>query len=130
MGMGTPKDDAAAARWYFKAAEQGNINGQVLIGRRYQDDLVVPQDYEEAVRWYRKAAERGDPEGQRKLGYMFGLGKGVPRDLVEACKRFNLAASGGDSTAVEMRDRTAKELTRDQIAEAQRLAREFVAIEE
>jgi TPR repeat protein len=61
---------------------------------------------------------------------MYELGRGVPQDYVEAHKWFNLAAAistteSNRNTAVKGRDRVATRMTPDQIAEAQKLAREW-----
>ena len=90
----------------------------------------MPQDYSEAVRWTRKAANQGNALGQTNLGVMYGKGRGVPQDYVQAHIWFNLAASrfppGTDrDKAVKNRDLVAKLMTPAQIAEAQRLAREW-----
>ncbi|MFQ5564708.1 MAG: sel1 repeat family protein, partial [Parvularculaceae bacterium] len=57
-------------------------------------------------------------------------GRGVPQDFVEAHKWFNLAASraSGDirETAAKNRDIMAAKMTPEQIAEAQKQAREWV----
>ena len=50
-GEGVPQGDAEAAKWWRKAAEQGNAGAQQSLGS---------QDYPEAVRWYGLAAEQGD----------------------------------------------------------------------
>ena len=56
---------------------------------------------------------------------MYENGEGVPQDFVQALKWFDLAASGGDDAAGKNRDSLAESMTPDQIAEAQRLAREW-----
>jgi len=81
----------------------------------------------EAVKLYRKAAEQGNAYAQYNLGFMYGNGEGVPQDYVEAHKWFNLAAAQGLQTAIASRDIAASKMTREQIAEAQRLAREWQA---
>ena len=62
---------------------------------------------------------------------MYDTGEGVPQDHVEAHMWFNLAASrstGEDrESAVSTRDRARARMTAEQIAEAQRLAREWDA---
>ena len=62
---------------------------------------------------------------------MYGNGRGVPQDDVQAHMWFNLAASrstGEDrETAVRNRDIVAGRMDPTQIAEAQRLAREWDA---
>jgi len=51
----------------------------------------------------------------------------VPLDYVEAYKWFNLAAANGYEKAVELRNSLASQMTREQTAEAQRRASEFLA---
>lgn len=131
---GLPRDHAAAALWFRKAAEQGSSTSQLNLGWMYYRGEGVLQDYTEAARWFRKAAEQGDARGQLNLGRVYVAGKGVPKDYVLAYKWFNLSAAApppprgtGSDTARIDRDRLAHRMTTDQIAEAQRLAREWVA---
>jgi TPR repeat protein len=51
-------------------------------------------------------------------------GAGVPQDNVQAWMWFNLAAAQGNESAKKNRDIAASHMTRDQLAQAQRLARE------
>jgi hypothetical protein len=89
----------------------------------------VPQDYAEAVRWYRKAADQGYLNAQTILGFMYAQGQGVPQDYAEAHMWLNLAASraSGENQKkyAEARESIAKKMTSQQIAEAQRRAREW-----
>ncbi len=85
----------------------------------------MPQDFTEAVQWYRLAAEQGDVGAQYNLGIMYGRGEGVRQDLVQAHLWLSLAATQGDTDAENNRDIVAKRMTPAQIAEAQRLAREW-----
>ncbi len=55
----------------------------------------------------------------------YAKGEGVLQDYVQAHKWFNLAAIRGSDEARDNRDFVAEEMTRDQIAQAQRLAREW-----
>jgi hypothetical protein len=87
----------------------------------------VPQDYAEAMRWYRLAAEQGDADAQGNLGVMYDTGTGVPQDYVAAHMWFNLSAAQGDASGSKNRNRMANKMTSAQIAEAQRLARDWTA---
>ena len=51
--------------------------------------------------------------------------RGVPPDIVLAHMWWNLAAAQGNETAKKNRDKAASQMTPDQLAEAQRLAREW-----
>ena len=123
------EDYEAALVWFKLAAEQGFANALYNLGVMYDQGQGVAQDYKEAVRWYRKAAEQGHASSQFILGSMYDDGRGVPQDYFQAHLWYNLAASqltGEDrETAVTNRDKMAEKMTSDQIAEAQRLAREW-----
>lgn len=85
---------------------------------------------QEALSWYRRAADQGDFDGLVALGIAYSEGLGVPQDYVEAHKIFNVAASRvkyGDMRAdiMKRRDDLAVKMTPTQIAEAQKLAREW-----
>jgi uncharacterized protein len=125
QGQGVSKDYAAAANWYRKAAEQGNAMAQYNLGVMYDDGRGVPQDYAVATSWYRRAAEQGDADAQVNLGILYGMGQGVAQDYVNAHMWFSLAASGGDKNGVKARDMVAAKMTPAQLAEAQKLAREW-----
>jgi len=112
-------------RWYRLAADQGNALAQFSLGVTYGAGRGVPQDHAEAVRWYRRAAEQGDANAQSNLGAMYGNGRGVPQDYVAAHMWFNLSAAQGNVDAAENRGSVAARMTPAQIAEAQRLARDW-----
>jgi TPR repeat protein len=136
-GGGVPQDYAQAAVWYRKAADQGYAPAQFNLGNMYYDGQGVQQDYAQAVMWYRKAADQGLATPQYNLGLMYSKGQGVPQDYVQAHMWFNLAASRAVKVkqvaqaatrdlAVKARDLVAAKMTPSQIAEAQRMAREWV----
>jgi TPR repeat protein len=58
---------------------------------------------------------------------MYYEGQGVPQDYMQAYLWSNLAGSGGLTAAIAYRDLAAARMTPEQIAEAQRLAREWKA---
>ena len=123
----TPEIDALRAR-----AEQGDAEAQNNLGGMYDEGRGVPQDDAEAVRWYRLAAEQGFAEAQFSLWARYADGAGVPQDYVQAHMWTNLWASrmtAGENRglAVKRRDDLASLMTPDQLAEAQRLAREWDA---
>ncbi len=91
----------------------------------YANGEGVSQDYQEAVKWYRRAAEQGDAGAQYNLALMYTRGQGMSQDYVLAHMWANLAASQGDENGEKMRDLVAKLMTPQQIAEAQKLSREW-----
>ena len=120
---------AEALNWYRLAAAQGDASAQFNLGQLYYKGEGVPQDYAEALKWLRLAAEQGQVSAQGHLAAMYGTGQGVPQDYVQSHKWLNLAASRSADEEreeyVKVRDLIAKDLTPEQIAEAQRLAREW-----
>jgi hypothetical protein len=71
------------------------------------------------------AAEHNYAEAQANLGAMYSRGKGVPEDLVRAHMWFTLASAQGSLDAQKGLDSITREMTPDQIAEAQRLVKEW-----
>ncbi len=131
-GHGLPQNQAEAVRWYRKAADQGSAHAQYNLGVKYDHGEGVPQDDAEAVRWYRQAADQGFANAQYNLGAMYEDGQGVPKDNVQAYKWFDLAAARFSASESETRNQAvsnrgalAKMMTPAQIAEAQRLARDW-----
>ncbi len=84
-------------------------------------------DYETAVREFRLLAEQGHAQAQVNLGIISSQGRGVPKDSVQAYRWYTLAASQGDDLADKFKNHLEKSMTRDQLAEAQRLAGEWKA---
>ena len=124
LGQGVPQDYKEAVNWYRKAAEQGHEKAQLYLGLMYDLGQGIPQDYKEAVKWYLKAAEQGLAEAQNNLACMYGLGQGVIEDYIEAYKWTLLAGMNGYDVS-EIKEAVKRQMTSSQIAEAQRLAKEF-----
>ena len=78
------------------------------------------------MKLYRKSAEQGHSSAQLNLGVMNGKGQGVLQDNVYAHMWLNIAASTETGDVITHRNKLAKEMTTEQLAEAQKLARECV----
>jgi len=127
FGKGVPQDYGQARDWYLKAADQGFADAQFNLGLLYDFGKGVPQDYGQARDWYLKAAEQGHALAQANLGVMYWMGPGVLQDYVQAHMWANLAAAQSQEQAPTLRDILAKKMTPAQIADAQELAREWLA---
>jgi uncharacterized protein len=125
-GLGVSEDYTEAFKWYRLAAEQGDASAQFNLGVRYENGLGVPEDNIEAVKWYRLAAEQGFANAQFNLGVKYAKGEGVPEDIVIAYMWWNLSAAQGEVIATNTRKRAEKLMTREQIAEAQKMSREWM----
>lgn len=98
-GRGTAKDPAQAAKWYQKAADQGDTVAQGHLGRLYRLGAGVPRDATQAAKWSIKAATQGNAAAQANLGYMSLEGLGLPADAAAAGGWFKRAAEQGDASA-------------------------------
>lgn len=149
LGLGVPQDFAEAFKWYRIAADQSSAYAENVIGIAYEHGFQVAQDDAEAFRWYRRAANKVyDRPGntwihtpQYNIAAMYAAGRGTAQDYVRALMWFNLAVAFGDTkpppqiginlvdtskyTAVEQRDRLMAQMTSAQIAEAERMVREW-----
>ena len=78
-----------------------------------------------------EAIQRADQEqtgdALYDLGILYSTGQGVEMDYIQAHKWFNLAALRGVVEARDWRAEIAREMSMDQIAEAQRQAREWLS---
>ena len=129
-GQGMRQDYAQAAKWFRRAAERGHAKAQYNLGVMYGTGRGVPQNNAEAVRWYRLAAEQGQAEAQLKLMAYYFSGTSVPKDYVLTHMWSNLAVARlppGErhEYAVNIRDNIENLMTPAQLAEAQRLARDW-----
>lgn len=97
-------DTSEGAKWFLRAAEQGNRQAQYKIAGRYFNGIGATEDIEEVERWYRKAAEQGDAVAARTLGDLYNIFNYKPRDLDEAEKWYRLAIKNGDSFSLNRLD--------------------------
>jgi TPR repeat protein len=109
-----------------------DARAQFGIGQMYYMGQGVLRDNAQADEWYRKAADQGFGYAQFDLGAAYEDGRGVPQDYSLAHMWFNLASSPATNAdadlrqmAVTSRDKVAAKMTPDQMAEAQRMAREW-----
>ena len=125
-GEGVAADDAEAVKWYRKAAEQGHPGAQWQLGYKYEYGSGVAVDNVESIKWFRKAAEQGHGIAQFELAMRYNTGKGTAKDSVEAYKWVLLAETNGIAVTA-YKDLLEKEMTPEQIGEAQKQADAFVA---
>jgi TPR repeat protein len=126
MGRGVPRDYRQAFAWHYKAAQQGKADAQYVVGAMYYTGNAVPQDEKLAVQWFHKAAEQGHPDAQYALGLMYRSHvAGLPQDVVLAYMLWNLAAASGHKNAVQQRAALTRQMSEEQIEEAQALSRNW-----
>ncbi len=120
-------DYAVALKEFRISAEKGDREAQFNLGRMYNKGKGVRRSHREAAKWFRKAAEGGHPASQLHLGVLYATGNGVIQDYVLAHMWFNLSSANGEKGAAQARERVEETMTSPQVAEAQRLARAFLA---
>ena len=123
-GKGVPVDPKQAVLWYKKAADQGNISGELHLAALYRDGVgkTLPRDIEQAAVWYRKAADAGDPSAQGTLGILYAFGQGVPRSDAEAYFWLDLAAAVKSENQAQYavnRQNVGTRITADQLSDIQ-----------
>jgi uncharacterized protein len=124
-GEGVPQSYPEAVFWYRHAAWQGDASAQLELGFMCYIGQGTLQNYAEALTWFRKAADQGSARAQFNLGAMYANGQGVPQDYILAHMWLSLAAAKNETRAVDLRDIVAAKMTAAQVAEAQKLGREW-----
>ena len=96
----------------------------VVVGR---ETIVACIDMDSLTQ-YETDAKLGRADALYNLGLAYSTGQGVGQDFVVAHKWFNLAALRGSNEAKGWRNQIAGEMNPSQIAQAQKLAREWLSI--
>lgn len=124
-GIGIAQSYSEAARWYQLSAMQGYREGLYKLCEMSEEGHGLPQDYQEALRWCGLAADQGHGRAMFMIGRLYHMAHGMPQDFVRAHMWYNLATANGYGEAKKWRDRLADDMSPNQIAEAQKLAREW-----
>ncbi len=132
QGEGLAVNFRRAHFWFLQAAkpamDQGIPEAQLALGIMYYQGQGTAQDYAAAASWFGQAAGYGIAVAQWNLGIMYYEGKGVVQDFVRAYVWFSLAGSQGHEISNENRDRLQSLMTREQVAEAERISMELDAL--
>ena len=134
-GQGVVQNCVEAITWMALAAAYANDDNakRYAMIRANVAEKMSPAQIVEAYRltagWYRKAADQDDSISfiaKSNLGLLYESGEGLAQDYVQAYMWMNLAAlQTSDAKYAARRDRLAARMKPAQIAEAQRLAREW-----
>lgn len=108
-----------------ESAEQGDLEAQYNLGLMYANGEGVAENNAEAAKWFRKAAEQGDVTAQYELGVMYANAEGVVQDYVTTHMWWVQARAQGHEGATGNLDFLSPMMTKEQIAEAQKRAREW-----
>lgn len=83
-GLIVEEDSVKAAYWYEKAAQQGDLESQLILGVMYFTGEGVDTDFVKAAQWFERAAAQGDDQGYFYLGRMYRNGYGMERNIKKA----------------------------------------------
>ncbi len=119
------KDYTAAYQEFFISANQGDKQAQAELGTLYFTGTGVPQNYNEAFRWFFQAAKQNSAIGQAWLAVLYRDGKGISKDMVKAYAWILLSAAQNYNDAIEFKKVLEKNLTAQQITQAQSLAKQW-----
>ena len=92
---GVPLDYPAAAVWYKKAAEGGNIFAQNNLATMYVAGQGLEKDYGKAAKWFMEAAEKSDQFAIFNFASLYDKGDGVEKDSAKAADYYRSAAEIG-----------------------------------
>jgi len=112
------------------AADLGYHWGEAALGTCYAVGRGVPKNEKLASEWFLKAANQGNSNGQGAMSRRYAEGIGILRDLVQAYMWNDLRCASVESEdhrvmAVRFRNQLAREMSPNQIAQAEALARDW-----
>lgn len=102
-----------------KRAEAGDAAAQNQLALELQSS-----DPFQAAQWLKKSAEAGYKFAQCNLAGYYEEGIGLPRDYVLAYMWYSVAINSGVTWAPDQRDDLEIKMSRDEVLEAQKLARQ------
>ena len=128
-GRGVSEDYSEAAKWYLEPAENGDARAQFGLAILYLTDTEGLDDHEKAFEWCLRSASQGFKHAQAMVASMYSSGDGVAQDKVQAYKWVIISMDG--ELPKDFPNMVPKSftdgVTPEQIAEAQRLAQQWMA---
>ncbi|WP_421781921.1 tetratricopeptide repeat protein [Kiloniella litopenaei] len=125
------RDYNTAFNLYLPLAEEGNQEAQYALGQMYSKGLGTKQNVTTAASWYEKAADQGHLLSQVQVGRIYFL---ITNELVKAHKWLNVitlrkieGAKKLQLFAKQMRNDIAKEMTPEEIEQAEKEAQDWIA---
>ena len=128
-GKGVTKDYKKAVYWLKRSADYGHTDAQYNLALIYYTGTkTVPKNYKKAFYWFEKLAKENSGPAQLALSTMYHKGEGVIKNYVQAYKWLTLAKShitDEDKDVDQLLNKLESQMTKTQIAEAQKLASQF-----
>jgi TPR repeat protein len=120
----TRKDYVRAFEWYSRAAQARDAHAIYRLGILYLEGLAGASDRGSALELIEQAARLDHAAAQHYLGLLYFQGERVPKSYVRSYAWLNIAAPKGAWYA-RTRAVVEKHLSREQLAEAQKLSIEW-----
>lgn len=104
-GTGVPRDEAAALKWFRRAADGDDMDAVNMVGRCLDNGWGSAEDPAAAAEQYERAATAGYAWAQYNLGHLYLDGRGVARDFDQAYRCYLAAARQGHERAMNLAGR-------------------------
>ncbi|MDB5593380.1 MAG: sel1 repeat family protein [Hyphomicrobiales bacterium] len=94
------QDFKAAADYFRRAADAGNMDGAYSLAVLYREGKGVPKDLTQSAEWLRRAAAERNVAAEVEYAIMLFNGEGVPKDEKTAARFFLRAAGRNNPVAM------------------------------
>jgi TPR repeat protein len=108
-----------------KLAETGDDVAQSSLALRYMTGDGVQQDIKRSLELFRRSAEQGNPGAEYALGTAYLTGIHISRDYVLGYMWLDVAALHGHELSPDLLTFLQGVMTKEQVAQAQKLVREW-----
>ena len=126
-GLGVKKDYFKAEQLLEKASAQGDSESTYTIGVMYELGIGVTKNSVRGTHLLVLAAEQGSKKAPPILAAKYFDGVGAPKDNVSAHVWANIGAALGDDKSKSLRDSLENSMSKEELIEARRIAREWFA---
>ena len=96
--MGTA-DPSAAAGWFLRASQAGNVVAAINLATLYERGHGVVQNFSQAGQLYEAAARRGNAQAAGAVARFMAAGAGTTKNIPVAWAWANVAIQNGDNEA-------------------------------
>ncbi len=98
-GLGVPRDEFTAAKWYRRGAELGDVEAMFAFGVILASGTAVKKNPAGAATMFERAARKGHAYAHYNLALQFLSGQGKPENPFRASQHLEFAARNGIAEA-------------------------------
>lgn len=96
MGVADP---SAAAGWFQRAAQSGNVIAMNNLATLYEKGYGVAQNFSQAGQLFEASARLGNPQAATAVARLLASGAGAKKNIPQAWAWANIAVQNGDAEA-------------------------------